>query len=113
MDKLDNTVVLYQDENEITRVSVRFADEDVWLTQNQLAEIYDTSQQNISLHIENIFSDGELEREATHKKYLLAQKKGNRQIRRDVSHYNFDMIIALGYRVKKGYLRHYLIRNKR
>ncbi len=100
MDKLNNTIVLYQDENEITRVSVRFADEDVWLTQNQLAEIYDTSQQNISLHIENIYTDGELERNPTHKKYLLVRKEGSRQVQREVSHYNLDMIIALGYRVQ-------------
>ena len=49
-----NKIILYQDDNEITRVAVRFADEDLWLTQNQLAEIYDTTKQNISLHIENI-----------------------------------------------------------
>ena len=69
--KEENKIILYQDDNEITRVSVRFADEDVWLTQSQLAEIYDTTQQNISLHIENIYKDGELDLEATHKKYLL------------------------------------------
>lgn len=59
----DNTVLIYQDENEITNVSVRFADEDLWLTQNQLAEIYDTTQQNISQHIEGIYQDNELDRE--------------------------------------------------
>ena len=53
-----NKIILYQDDNEITRVAVRFADEDLWLTQNQLAEIYDTTKQNISLHIENILKDG-------------------------------------------------------
>ena len=52
-----NKIILYQDDNEITRVAVRFADEDLWLTQNQLAEIYDTTKQNISLHIENILKD--------------------------------------------------------
>lgn len=60
----DNTVLIYQDENEITKISVRFADEDLWLTQNQLAEIYNTTQQNISQHIEGIYQDKELEREA-------------------------------------------------
>ena len=53
-----NKIILYQDDNEITRVAVRFADEDLWLTQNQLAEIYDTTKQNISLHIENILRMG-------------------------------------------------------
>ncbi len=100
MENNKNTVVLYQDDNEITRVSVRFADEDVWLTQNQLAEIYETTQQNISLHIENIYSDGELEREPTHKKYLLVRTEGSRKVQREVGHYNLDMIIALGYRVQ-------------
>ena len=61
----ENKIILYQDDNEITRVSVRFADEDLWLTQSQLAEIYDTSQQNISQHIDNIYKDGELIAEAT------------------------------------------------
>ena len=58
--KEENKIILYQDDNEITRVSVRFANEDVWLTQNQLAEIYDTTKQNISLHIDNILKDKEL-----------------------------------------------------
>ena len=96
---MDNNIILYQDENEITRVSVRFADEDVWLTQNQLAEIYDTTQQNIALHISNIYKDKELD-EATHKKFLLVQTEGARQVKRNIEHYNLDMIIALGYRVQ-------------
>ena len=96
---MENNIILYQDENEITRVSVRFADEDVWLTQNQLAEIYDTTQQNIPIHISNIYKDKELD-EATHKKFLLVQTEGARQVKRNIEHYNLDMIISLGYRVK-------------
>lgn len=57
----ENKIILYQDDNEITRVSVRFANEDLWLTQNQLAEIYSTTKQNISQHIDNILNDGELD----------------------------------------------------
>jgi len=57
----------------------RFVDEDVWLTQNQLAEIYDTTQENISMHISNIYKDGELDLEATHKKNLLVRQEGNRR----------------------------------
>ena len=57
----ENKIILYQDDNEITRVSVRFADEDLWLTQKQLAEIYDTTQENISLHVSNVYADGELD----------------------------------------------------
>ena len=79
--KEGNNIILYQDDNEITRVSVRFADEDVWLTQNQLAEIYDTTKR-------------------TYKKFLLVRQEGNRQVQRSIVHYNLDMIIALGYRVQ-------------
>ena len=74
--KEGNNIILYQDDNEITRVSVRFADEDVWLTQNQLAEIYDTTQENISMHISNIYADKELEEERTYKKFLLVRQEG-------------------------------------
>ena len=96
----DNKIILYQDDNEITRVSVRFANEDLWLTQNQLAEIYCTTQQNISQHVDNIYKDGELTIEATNKKFLLVRQEGNRQVKRNIDHYNLDMIIALGYRVQ-------------
>jgi hypothetical protein len=99
MDK-ENSIILYQDENEITKVMVRFADEDLWLTQNQIAEIYNTTQQNISQHINGIFDDGELQDKATHKKFLLVQTEGNRQVKRSIDHYNLDMIIAIGYRVQ-------------
>ena len=96
----DNSVILYQDENNITRVSVRFSDEDLWLTQAQIAELYDTTQQNISQHIESIFRDGELQRTATNKKFLLVSMEGTRKVKRNIDHYNLDMIIALGYRVQ-------------
>ena len=81
-------------------VNTLFADEDVWLTQAQLAEIYQTTQQNISLHQKGIYADGELDEEATHKKYLLVRQEGKRQVKREIDHYNLDMIIALGYRVQ-------------
>ena len=96
----ENSVVLYQDENGITRVSVRFEDDDLWLTQNQIAEIYDTTQPNVSMHIESIFNSAELDAEATHKKFLLVQTEGKRQVKREISHYNLDIIIAIGYRVQ-------------
>ena len=96
----ENNVILYQGENGITRVSVRFANDDLWLTQNQIAEIYDTTQQNVSQHIDGIFKDGELDATATHKKFLLVQTEGKRQVKREVSHYNLDVIIAIGYRVQ-------------
>ena len=96
----ENKIILYKDEEGRVNVNVRFADEDVWLTQAQLAEIYQTTQQNISLHQKGIYADGELDEEATHKKYLLVRQEGKRQVQREIDHYNLDMIIALGYRVQ-------------
>lgn len=98
--KNENSILLYQDENGITNVNVRFSDEDVWLTQNQIAEIYDTTQPNISMHIDGILKDGELPVEATHKKFLLVRTEGKRQVERSIDHYNLDMVIAIGYRVQ-------------
>lgn len=100
MKKNENNMIIYQDENGITKVSVKFSDKDIWLTQNQIAEIYETTQQNISLHISNIYKDKELERDSTNKEFLLVQNEGNRQVKRNIDHYNLDMIIALGYRVQ-------------
>lgn len=95
-----NKIILYQDDDEITRVSVRFADEDLWLTQSQLAEIYGTTKQNISQHIDNILNDGELDANRTVKDSLTVRQEGKRQVQRSVLHYNLDMVIALGYRVQ-------------
>ena len=71
-----NKIILYQDDDEITRVSVRFADEDLWLTQNQLADLYCTTQENISMHIRNIYADRELDENRTYKKFLLVRQEG-------------------------------------
>ena len=73
MDK-DNKIILYKDADGRVSVYVRFADEDVWLTQAQLADIYNTTQQNISLHQKGIYADGELDESVTHKKYLLVRQ---------------------------------------
>lgn len=100
MNKNENSIIIYQDEDGITKVDVRFANEDIWLTQNQIAEIYKTTQENISMHIKNIYRDNELNNESTNKKFLLVQTEGSRQVKRNIDHYNLDMIIALGYRVQ-------------
>ena len=85
----------------IIRISFTlFADEDVWLTQAQLVEIYQTTQENISMHISNIYADGELDKDGTYKKFLLVRQEGKRQVRRNIDHYNLDVIIALGYKVQ-------------
>ena len=100
MEDQTNRLILYADENGRVTVNVRFADEDVWLTQDQLAEIYATTQQNISQHIAAIYSDMELEEISTHKKFLSVRQEGVRNVRRNIDHYNLDMIVALGYRVQ-------------
>ena len=84
---------------------MRFADEDLWLTQNQLAEIYQTTQQNIALHIKNIYADGELN-DSTHKDFLLVRQEDNRQVQRNIVHYNLDMIIVLGHRAQPHMTTH-------
>ena len=95
--KEENKIILYQDDNEITRVSVRFADEDLWLTQNQLADIYQTSKSNVSEHIKHIFEDGELDKDSVVRKFRTTATDGKQY---QIAHYNLDMIIALGYRVQ-------------
>ena len=100
MQKNENNIMIYQDEDGVTKVSVKFSDEDIWLTQNQIAEIYKTTKQNISLHINNIYKDKELDINSTVKNFLTVQNEGNRQVKRNIDHYNLDMIIALGYRVQ-------------
>ena len=90
MDK-ENKLILYKDEEGRVSVNTRFADEDVWLTQAQLVEIYQSSKSNISEHLTNIFADKELDQDA---------QEGKRQVRRNIDHYNLDVIIALGYRVQ-------------
>jgi hypothetical protein len=97
---MSNNMILYQDENGITRVSVRFFEDDLWLTHYQIAEIYDTTRQNIEQHIANIYKDNELAENSTCKKFLQVRTEGNRQVKREVGHYNLDLIIAIGYRVQ-------------
>ncbi len=97
---MENKLVLYTDESGKVSVNVRFADEDVWLTNNYIADIYQTTRQNIDHHIANIYSDGELSKEATCKDYLQVRKEGNREVQRNLPHYNLDVIIAVGYRVQ-------------
>lgn len=92
--------LLYQTEDGQVRLDVRLQDETVWLTQPLMAELFQTTQQNISQHIRNIFTEGELTSEATHKKFLSVRREGKRDVRRELDYYNLDMIISVGYRVK-------------
>ena len=92
-------IILYQPD-EAVRLEVRLEDETVWLTQAQMAELFNSTKQNISFHINNTFKEGELSSVATVKDYLTVQIEGNRTVKRKVSFYNLDVIISVGYRVK-------------
>jgi len=97
-------IVVYQAPDGEVRVDVRLERETVWLSQRQMAEIFDTSSDNVGLHLKNIFGEGELEEAATTEESSVVQTEGRRQVRRRVKHYNLDAIISVGYRVnsKRG-----------
>jgi hypothetical protein len=92
--------LLYQTEDGRTRVRCRLEDETLWLSQAQMAELFQTSVANISAHLQNIFSEGELVQEATIKPYLIVRSEGNRSISRTVAHYRLEAILAVGFRVR-------------
>ena len=94
--------LVYQTEDGKLKIDVRFEGETVWLTQQQMAELFQTTQQNISLHLQNIYEEGELQLEATHKESLSVRQEGTRSVRRRVDFYNLDAILSVGYRVKSA-----------
>lgn len=96
----NNQIVIYQSEDGQTQVDVRLENETVWLTQTQMVELLQTTKQNVSLHVGNVFKEGELEEKSTVKEYLTVQKEGERKVSRKVKYYNLDVIISVGYRVK-------------
>lgn len=97
---MENEIIIYQTQDGQTKIDVRIENETVWLTQNQMAELFQTTKQNISQHIKNIFEEGELTEDSTVKDYLTVQNEGSRKVSRNVTHYNLDVIISVGYRVK-------------
>ena len=101
---MDNQIIIYQTEDGQTKVDVRMENETVWLTQAQMAELFQTDRTSIVRHINNIYKIEELEREATCAKIAQVQMEGNRKVTRQVPYFNLDMIISVGYRVnsKRG-----------
>ena len=95
-------IILYQP-NETIRLEVRLEEESVWLTQAQMAELFQTTPQNITIHIRSIYKEGELEYSSTCKEHLQVRKEGNRTVQRKQKFYNLDVIISVGYRVKSFY----------
>jgi len=98
--KENSEIVLYTSPDGQIKVDVRLQDETVWLTQAALAELYQTTPQNITLHLKAVYADGELDKKATCKEYLQVQKEGARQISRKRKFYNLPAILAVGYRVR-------------
>lgn len=117
----ENEIVIYQTEDGQTQIDVRLEKDTVWLTQAQMVELFQTTKQNVSLHVSNVFKEGELEQASTVKEYLTVQQEGKRSVSRQVKYYNLDVIISVGYRVKskrgtafriwaRNILRDYLIK---
>lgn len=96
----NSEIVIYKSEDGNIKVDVLFEDETVWLTQVQMVNLFQSTKQNISLHINNIFKEGELDKKATVKNYLTVREEGNRHVKRDIEYYNLDVVISVGYRVK-------------
>lgn len=95
-----NEIILYKSEHLAAQIEVRVEDDTVWLTQMQMVALFQSTKQNISLHINNVFKEGELDASSTVKEYLTIQQEGTRVIKRKVKSYNLDVIISVGYRVK-------------
>lgn len=96
----DPGILIYQSEDKKTRIDVRLEDDTVWLTQSQMAELFQVTRPNISVHVKNVFAEGELLESATVKQYLQVQQEGGREVQRAVELYNLDVIISVGYRVR-------------
>jgi hypothetical protein len=95
-----SSLILYQTEDGRTRIQCRFEDDTLWLTQAQIAELFQTTPQNVTLHLKAIFAEGELAEASTCKDYLQVRREGNREVSRNLRHYNLAAILAVGYRVR-------------
>lgn len=96
----DNQIIIYQSDEGKTRIDVTFTGDTLWLSQQQMAELYQSSRSNVIEHIRHIYEDGELEEQSTCRKFRQVRKEGLRQVTREIPYYNLDMIISLGYRIR-------------
>ena len=103
----NNQIIIYQSEDGNTRIEVKFTGDTVWLSQQQMAELYQTTRPNIVQHIKNIYADGELDEVATCKNFLQVRQEGSRMVQREIPFYNLDMIISLGYRIRSVIATHF------
>ena len=93
-------ILIYQNEKGDTKIDVYFEEDTIWMTQQAMCDLYQVAKSSISEHISHIFKDGELEPQATVRKFRTVQTEGSRKVEREVEHYNLDMVIALGYHVQ-------------
>ena len=100
IDNKQNKIEIFQSKDSKTEVTVMFEKETVWLTQKTMADLFQVKPQNITMHLRNIFAEGELTKESTCKDFLQVQKEGSREVKRNQKFYNLDAIISVGYRIK-------------
>ena len=93
-------ILIYQTDDGQTNIEVKIEDDTVWLTQQQMSELFQTSRTNVVEHIKHIYEEGELDEISTCRNFRQVRKEGNREVTRQIPHYNLDMIISLGYRIK-------------
>ena len=96
----NDQIIIYQSNDGKISIDVKLEDENIWLSQGQMQELFDQTKQNISLHVNNIFKENELTRFATVKEYLTVQREGKRAVKRNIEYYSLDVIISVGYRIK-------------
>ncbi len=95
-------IIIYRSDDGINKIDVRLEDENVWLSQQQMAELYQSSRTNVVEHIKNIYEEGELDKDSTCRNFRQVRLEGNRKVQREIPFYNLDMIISLGYRIKSN-----------
>ena len=100
MNDSNGDIIIYQTEDGLTKINVKIENETVWLSQQQMAELFSTSRTNIIEHINNIYEEEELDKNSTCQNFRQVRKEGNRNVTREIPFYNLDMIISLGYRIK-------------
>ena len=96
---MKNNLIIYTSKDGNIKVNVNIQNEDIWMSQDLMADLYDTTKNNISMHLKNIFNEGELNKDSTVKKFLIVQNEGTREVKRNIEHYSLDAIIAVGYRI--------------
>ncbi len=103
----NNQIIIYQSEDGETRIDVKFTGDTVWLSQQQMADLYQSSRSNVVEHIKHIYEDGELDEESTCRNFRQVRQEGSRQVTREIPFYNLDMIISLGYRIRSVIATHF------